>query len=242
MLVAVACCPHPPLLVPQVAQGVAPRLDPLRTACDDAVAELLAAAPDIVVVLGSAPQPGAWPGDAGGSLRPYGVDLRAGGDGADELPLALTVGAWLLDRAGWTGRRAYVAAGAATGAEAGTSELLGAHSGREAVLCMADGSAKRSTRAPGYLDERAAGHDARVATALRGGDAAALAALDLDLAAQLWAGGGPAWRALGRLLLGPDRPRGSPRANLLHDEAPFGVGYLVATWRWDGAVGGPTEG
>jgi len=238
VLVAVACCPHPPLLVPQVAQGVAPRLDPLRTACDDAVAELLAAAPDIVVVLGSAPQPGAWPGDAGGSLRPYGVDLRTGGAGPDGLPLALAVGAWLLDRAGWTGRRAYVAATA----EADASEPLGAHKGREAVLCMADGSAKRSTGAPGHLDERAAGHDARVATALRIGDAAALAGLDLDLAAQLWAGGVPAWRALGQLLLGPDRPRGSPRTSLLHHEAPFGVGYLVATWRWDGVVGAPTDG
>ena len=30
MLVAAACCPHPPLLVPQVAQGTAAGLDALR--------------------------------------------------------------------------------------------------------------------------------------------------------------------------------------------------------------------
>jgi len=38
VLVAAAVCPHPPLLVPQLAAGGAPDLDKVRAACDAAVA------------------------------------------------------------------------------------------------------------------------------------------------------------------------------------------------------------
>jgi len=229
VLVAAACCPHPPLLVPQVAQGTAAGLDALRAACDAAVADLLASHPDSVLVLGSAPRAGRWPQGAAGSLRPYGVDLQAGGTGGDGLPLSLTVGAWLLDRAGWVGRRAYVATSGGAGEPEPVAENVDDPGERLAVLCMADGSAMRFAGAPGHLDERAETFDGGVAAALRDGDAAALAALDLDLGAQLWAGGVPAWRELGRRL----STHGRPCARLLHDAAPYGVGYLVASWRWD---------
>ncbi len=52
MLVAAAVCPCPPLLVPEVAAGAAPELDPARAACLDAVGVLAASRPDLLVVVG----------------------------------------------------------------------------------------------------------------------------------------------------------------------------------------------
>ena len=83
---------------------------------------------------------------AGGTFADFGVDLHVGGH-TDELPLSLTVGAWLLARAGWVGPRTY---------STGTPDI----EGRVALLVMADGSAKRTTEAPGYFDERAIAYDA----------------------------------------------------------------------------------
>src|SRR3990170_3172332 len=105
---AAAVCPHPPLLVPEVAQGAAPELDDLRTACTAAVTAMLEAQPDAVVCVGDGPQLGRYDESDGGTLRPYGVAARAGGGGSDDLPLALTIGAWLLDNAAWTGPRRIV--------------------------------------------------------------------------------------------------------------------------------------
>jgi hypothetical protein len=120
---------------------------------------------------------------------------------------------------------------------------------RVALLAMGDGSARRSVSAPGYLDERAAPFDAGVERAVRDADLAALAALDPGLAADLMAVGRPAWQvlaaALGAATLsaatlsaarrrdGPGAADGLPpgplRTEVLYSDAPFGVGYLVAT-------------
>ncbi|MDG4808503.1 hypothetical protein O7634_17270 [Micromonospora sp. WMMD1120] len=102
-LVAAAVCPHPPLLVPEVAGSAAPEMDDVRAACDTAVRRLLTAQPDIVVLLGTGPATGAIPSPATGSLQPWGVDLDvplAPGqpDRGAVLPLSLTIGAWLLAR------------------------------------------------------------------------------------------------------------------------------------------------
>ena len=97
--------------------------------------------------------------------------------------------------------------------------------GRLGVLVMGDGTARRCERAPGYLDERAASFDAAVAAALAAGDAAMLRDLDPALGADLLAAGVPAWRTAGHVVGG--RP---VAAELLHESAPYGVAYLVATW------------
>ena len=73
---------------------------------------------------------------------------------------------------------------------------------------MADGSARRGVKAPGYLDDAAAPFDAAVATALADGDAAALAALDPAEGERLLAAGVPVWRAVGAALAGRASPRG----------------------------------
>lgn len=211
MIVAAAVCPHPPVVVPEIAPGTAAELEELRRACSEAVQTVLDAAPERIVVVGAGVAADDLDEGAGGTLASYGVDVRAGGD-ALVLPLSLTIGAWLLDRAGWSGARTY-----STG-----RPLI---DGRVGLLVMADGSAKRSLQAPGFLDERAEPFDAALAKALSEGDAESLASLDTDLGAELLAGGVPALKTLGELTKGADIV-----ARLRYDSAPLGVGYIVADW------------
>ncbi len=90
---------------------------------------------------------------------------------------------------------------------------------------MGDGSACRTLKAPGYLDERAQGFDAEAARALGAADVEALAALDEELAYELKVSGRAPWQ----VLAGAGAGAGLSGA-LLHDEAPYGVGYYVAAW------------
>jgi hypothetical protein len=70
-----AVLPHPPLLVPDLAGGAAAELDPLRAACREALAAVLAAA-GTTVLLGGGPVWGAPAPGATGSFHPYGVDVE----------------------------------------------------------------------------------------------------------------------------------------------------------------------
>ena len=222
--VSVAFCPAPPLLLPAVEGRGAPETMVLRRACADAVDRMLAAGPELVVVVGDGAPPGMrfGPGDAG-SLGGFGLDLEVPFDGRVRpggvpVPLPHTLGAWLLDEAGSGGRRIGVG-------PADLPALVRELPGPLGILAMGDGSARRSVKAPGYLDEDAAPFDAAVAQALAAGDAAALAALDPDRGQRLLAAGVPTWRAVGEALAGQ---RVAARLHL--DTAPFGVGYLVAHW------------
>ncbi|MBH5337341.1 hypothetical protein IHE55_22305 [Streptomyces pactum] len=235
MLAAAAICPCPPVLVPEVAAGAAPELAALRAACADAVGVLAAARPDRLVVVGPAgpEEAGRYPQGAPGSFRGFGVEaeVRLGaGEPAEArpLPVSLAVAAWLLERTGWAAAPVEGLAVAETAdgdACAATGRELADPAGRLALLVMGDGSACRSLKAPGYLDERAAGFDAAVARALGTADTAALAALDAGLAAELRVAGRAPWQVLAAAA-GGTRPTGA----LLYDDAPYGVGYLVATW------------
>lgn len=223
---SVAFCPSAPLLLPVLAGRAQDATAELRGACAEAVTAMMSAGPDVVVVVGAAPgvpsgvRYGA--GDAG-TLRGFGVAADVPFDswvrpGGRRLPLAHTVGAWLLREAGCTATRLGVAPGDLAAA-------LSALPGRTGVLVVGDGSARRTVKAPGYLDPSAGPFDATVAAALAAGDAAALAALDPGEGQRLLADGVPAWRAVGRAVTG--RP---VTARLRYDDAPFGVGYLVADW------------
>ncbi len=89
---------------------------------------------------------------------------------------------------------------------------------------MADGSARRGIKAPGYLDSRSIPFDAEVERAVRAGDMAALLALDADLAQELMATGRPAWQVLAGAMNGP-----RPDNIIWYCDDPFGVAYLVAS-------------
>ena len=214
MIVAAAVCPHPPVLVPELAAGAASELDDVRAAALESVAALVATRPDRIVVIGTGDLAQPFDESAGGTLAGHGVDVRAGGDEL-VLPLSLTIGAWLLDRVGWDGPRTYTTTSVPT-------------EDRVALLVMAGGSARRSLTAPGYLDGRAEAHDAAIGAALGSGDADALASLDVALGDELLAPGTHALVVLGEMTKGAD-----VSASLRWDGAPFGVGYWVADWTVD---------
>ncbi|GAA1923441.1 class III extradiol dioxygenase subunit B-like domain-containing protein [Streptomyces sodiiphilus] len=236
MLVAAAVCPCPPLLVPEVAAGAAPELEPVRRSCAEALGVLAAARLDRLLVIGPAGPDEAGPAPAGtpGSFRGFGVDLtvRLGsGDappGGRELPASLAVGAWLLEHVGWSAAPVdglAIDRTMSTGDCVATGRDIASRAGRLGLLVMGDGSICRSLTAPGHLDERAAGFDAAVARALGDADTAALAALDPGPAAELGAEGRPCWQVLAGAGEGV-RLAGQ----LLHDEALYGVAYLTAVW------------
>ncbi|MFD8454699.1 class III extradiol dioxygenase subunit B-like domain-containing protein [Streptomyces coelicoflavus] len=236
MLVAAAVCPCPPLLVPEVASGAAPELDAARAACADALGVLAASRPDRLVVVGPADSAGpvVYPQGARGSFRGFGVDVDvylgadSGDAGGTDLPHGLAVGAWLLGRAGWTDAPVE-AVGVGEELPAGRCAAVGrdiaAASGRTALLVLGDASACRTLKAPGYLDERAAPFDAEVGRALGTADLAALAALDVALARELKASGRAPWQVLSGAAEGTDLA-----GTLLYEDAPYGVGYVAATW------------
>ena len=221
----VVFCPCPPLLVPEVAQGAAAEMAGLLAICDDAVAALVDGC-DSVTVVGPGSRDRIHPEDASGTLAGFGVPVRSGGPGipgAAELPLSLTIGAWLLDRAPVAVARRYVEVGPAGSGPPG--RWL---DGSDAVLVMGDGTARLTDRAPGGADPAAPAYDDVLAAALGAGDPAALAALDPGPARTMMAAGVPAWRAVGAALavLG-----GGWTARLLAREAPYGVSYVVAQWQ-----------
>ncbi|GAA5215422.1 class III extradiol dioxygenase subunit B-like domain-containing protein [Streptomyces thinghirensis] len=239
MLVAAAVCPCPPLLVPEVAAGAAPELDVARAACTDALGVLAAARPDRLVVVGPADGTGpeVYPQGTRGSFRGFGVDLdvRLGPDRGTEpertgreLPYGFAVGAWLLERTGWADAPVEgIGVGEAVPADrcAALGRDVAARAGRIALLVLGDASACRTLKAPGYLDERAAPFDAEVGRALGAADVTALAALDVALARELKVSGRAPWQ----VLAGAAEDT-ALAGTLLYEDAPYGVGYAVATW------------
>lgn len=249
-LVAAAVCPHPPLLVPELAAGAAAELDDLRAACAAAVDRLLAAA-DRIVVVGAGPRTAAHTGQ--GSFAGYGVPLTVSlaepgppaepdppaapdppagpRDAEQSLPLSLMIGAWLLRRAatprGWRPAGVHwqaVATDAAAEACAALGRNLVAAPARVGLLVMGDGSACRGVRSPGYDDPRAEPFDQTVATALATVDAEALLSLDPALATELRVAGRAAWQ----VLAGAVRATGGQwRGAVGYDAAPYGVAYFV---------------
>lgn len=156
-----------------------------------------------------------------GSVAPGVPSARA-------LPASLAVAAWLLEQARWT---AAPVTGLGVGEPLATERCVQAgkqiadEPGRTALLVMGDASARRTLKAPGYLDERAAPFDEGVARALGSADVAALKALDAELAYELQAAGRAPWQVLAGAAEGAHL-----NGALLHDSAPYGVGYLVAVW------------
>jgi hypothetical protein len=217
VLVAAAVCPCPPLLVAGVGRPDAD-LDDLRARCARAAASVVDVS-DVLYLVGA-------------DLAPHATSLGPWAPGADSvqvrvpepLPLPLLVGAALLGPAG----RSYVAVApdlaAADCAELGRD--LADSADRVALLVMADGAARHSERAPGFLDERAAGFDAAVAAALAEPMPAALLDLDPQLATDLLATGRVGWQVLAGAA--GDRP---VRTVEVWFGAPYGVGYHVAEWR-----------
>ena len=224
MIVTAAICPSPPLLARELT-GRAGVLPELRDACAAAVRHLLAAAPDVVAVVGAGSDTATWDPDDRLDLSAY-APLVSGVGSKPGLPLALGIGALLLDEAGYAGPRILQAADEL--APSPDCLRLGRDladvARRVALLAIGDGSTRRGPAAPGYLDERAVPFDDAVRQAVRDGDMAGLAGLDPDLARDLMATGRAAWQVLAGAFAGA-----RPATEISYAADPFGVAYLVAT-------------
>ncbi|GGO79052.1 hypothetical protein GCM10012276_37900 [Nocardioides deserti] len=90
--------------------------------------------------------------------------------------------------------------------------------GSTAYLVVGNGTAKRSEKAPGHLDDRAFAFDSALRDALVAGD---LSGVDWSLAEELWASVDGLRRATD-LVAGP--------ATVDYDDDPYGVQYWVMRW------------
>lgn len=261
MIIAAALCPSPPLLMPGLT-GAACVLPDLRQACEQAVAELVATDPDVVAVVGPGEQTMIWDAAArldlaafapgiGVALLARGDALPAGGhpralDGTEPvpvhrgsgLPVSLGIGGWLLDQAGHAGELMLQSVAGHESAErcARLGADLATAPARTGLLVLADGSACRNPKAPGYFDERSAGFDAEVERAVRAGDLDALLAIDVGLAGDLMATGRPAWQVLAGALTGERLA-----TEIRYCDDPFGVAYLVASLRAESLTAPPAR-
>ena len=239
MLTAAAVCPHPPLLIPAAIGGAAgdppPALCAVRDACDASVRALAAAEPDLIAVVGGGPADREYGATAAGSLSEFGVPVTVG-EGEPVLPLSLTVGRWLLGRAGaGAGARApghgpqVLLQAVDQRASADDCLKLGAaiseRAPRVALLAMGDASARRARDTEGAPDPRAEDYDGEVAEALAAADARWLARLDPTLDGELLVAGRAAWQVLAGAA-GGVRMCGRLRCMA----SPYGVTYLVASW------------
>ena len=247
MITSAALCPWPPLLVRELT-GADPVLPELRAACAEAVATLLRDGPEVVAVVGPGAATAPWPGDGRLNIAAFGpgataADRAAAAGTADRptlppvpgtadrpvLPPAPGIGAYLLDQAGYQGGR-LIWSVSADEPVAGCRKLgadLAGGSARTALLAIGDGSARRGPRAPGHFDERADAFDSEVERAMRAGDLTALLDVDAALARELMATGRPAWQVLAGALEGMS----GLAAEMQYAGDPFGVAYLVATFR-----------
>jgi len=227
MLTAAAVCPHPPLLIPAAIGAAAsdpPRaLCAVRDACDVAVHALAAAEPGLIAVVGGGPADREYDAAAAGSLSEFGVPVTVG-EGEPVLPLSLTIGRWLLGRAG---------IGAGAGAPGhGPQVLLQAVDQRASAddclklgAAIGDAAARRARDIEGAPDPLAQDYDDEVAEALAAADARWLGRLDPALDGELMVAGRAAWQVLAGAAAG-SRMCGRLRCMA----SPYGVTYLVASW------------
>lgn len=89
------------------------------------------------------------------------------------------------------------------------------------TLVVANGTATRSEKAPGHLDDRAAAFDRAIGDALAAADTARLRDLDVALAEELWCRDVPALQSLA------DGPGKVQQVQVDYDAAPYGVQYWV---------------
>jgi hypothetical protein len=250
VITSAALCPWPPLLVRELT-GADQVLPELRAACAEAVAALLRDGPEVVAVVGPGTATASWPADGRLNIAAFGPGAAAAAQrpvlppapGTAErpvLPPAPGIGAYLLDQAGYRGDR-LIWSVSADEPVAGCRKLgadLAGGGARTALLAIGDGSARRGLRAPGHFDERAAAFDAEVERAVRAGQLTALLDLDPALARELMATGRPVWQVLAGALEG----MASLATEVQYTGDPFGVAYLVATFRPPGSAGSGAAG
>jgi len=123
----------------------------------------------------------------------------------------------------WLGAEVEVLAGAQGGRVAAHLLATTTRSGDEpSYLVVGNGSACRTEKAPGHYDERAAAFDADLDRRLREASPEGLAAIDRDLARELWADVDA--------IVEMAALRDLELARVDYDADPYGVQYWVMGW------------
>ncbi len=246
-------CPGAPLLVPGLAPGLASTVPELTDSCRSAIVALTGV--DRIVLLTSGPRmrdlgvrahqpavvhpPGTRITTAGltGSRWPAHFDAELSG-GPSELPssterpppgVGVIVGAALLAASGLDIPTVAIELSDDQACSDHVLKAVALPDVPVGVLVVGEGSAARGDESPNGGSAGAAALDHRLSAALASGDPHALAAVVAAVrsaADQLMFTAGPSFLALAALTA--DQPPDA--AQLLYDAAPFGVGYLVATW------------
>lgn len=221
VITAAGLCPWPPILARELT-GIDPVIPELRASCAEVIDRLIRTAPDAVVVVGPAADTQVWTSYDHLDLSLF-APMRSVATSC--LPAPLGLGAYLLDRANYDGRRVLQAVGSNESVNncVELGRTFASSSDRLALLVMGDGSARRSVKAPGHLDPRAEPFDAAVAQAIATSDFAALEQLDSGLARELMVTGVAPWQVLSGAMKSI-----TTRTDMLYADAPFGVMYFVA--------------
>jgi len=250
VLARVVFVPSAPLLVPRLAGPRATEAVPVRDAVRAAGAALSALAPEWVAV--GAADVGAAGRGPDGTFAPYGVDvhvsLRAPGASdtghrllppsvadaaadAGRLPLSMLIAAWVRETAGAERVEPLIVdPGAAPDTCLRTgralAEALATTDRPVGVLVVGDGSTQLSPSAPGGgLVEESVEFNNRLVAAVGSGDRDLLAGLSPQDCDRAGVGGRVAWQVAAGLC------DGLPVAAVTdYAGAPFGVGYVVASW------------
>jgi len=226
VIVGVVFIPAAPLLCPDV--DIEDLLVDERDASIELVLEFTQDAKQVVVI-GSGDRTH-WFNQGGiGSTRGFGGLLDYSiGTGTQRLPQALTIAAAVLNGANWAGK--VVGLEVAHDSTAKEREDLGREVAAKSaeletlVVVVGDGSATRTEKAPGYVQPDAASFDEAMARAINEADIHAILDVDQEQADRLWCRGIPAWQVVANAV---DQMQGM----LILESAPFGVNYLVASWR-----------
>ena len=218
IITAAVVVPAAPALLPGIGGTADPLADLRERAAALVTGTATAKGADRLVVVGAGPETRQWPLDA-----PSGAARFTTGrvpDGA--LPTDLEIGRLLASSTGGEIVLHSVAADASPQECAALGRELAA--GQPAVLVVvADGPATLTDKAPGHLQPEAAPFAAELSRAVAQADSAALAALDPATCDRLWMQGRPALQVLAAAAAGL-------AGELVGDEAPFGVQYLLARW------------
>jgi hypothetical protein len=238
VLVAAALVPPTALLVP----GAAGRGDVLaveRSAALAAVGTVVAAEPDVIVVVPPGPGP-VLVGRLLPSLAAAGLDddglgwtprpTSGAGRAVRITDVATSVALLLLDRAGWTGAVEVSPASPTDGAtQRMRGDALVAGARRVGLVLVGGLSARHGPDGPLATDERAAAVDGGVLadlTDLGPAARARLAAVPAHLARVLAISAWGPWQVL------VGAAPGDATVVTRHASAPLGAAYATVSWRW----------
>lgn len=210
--------PAAPALLPGIG-GAADPLADLRERARALVADTMTKGATRLVVIGAARSTRTWPSDApSGAAR-----FTTGRVPEGALPTDLEIGRLFAPFAGGEPALQSIAADAdpADCIELGRSLA----DERTLLLVVADGPATLTEKAPGHLQTDATPFADALGRALSTADTTALADLDPTTCDRLWMRGRPALQVLAGAFTDEQA-----RGELLADERPYGVQYLLARW------------